>query len=766
MRGRKIFSYLAIILAAACLNQRSFAEVIPNQVVVKYKPGVIIPPPKSLAAFSAKSAGISAASVKALNARYQVTGYKQLFRDALKIRPDWQQLENYYIVTYAATDDARQAAKEYGNDPNVEKAEINSSVRAFDIIPNDPYFSQQWALAKIQAPTGWAKTTGTSEALIAVLDTGINYNHEDFAGKVDLADAKNYITGTTAPLDDFGHGTLVSGIIGAVTNNGLGVAGVDWNVRILPIKLLDQNGFGDIADVSAAIAYLASLKTTGKNIVAANLSLGQYNSDPSNHYTEEDPNSLKENCQLAYDSGIVLVAAAGNGNVDWNTYPAYYPTVLAVAATDQNDKRSIWGGIDTSTHLTQASNYGRKGIVGLPDNLWVDVAAPGTDILSTNMNGSYSGNEDGTSFASPYVAGLVGLLKAANPTMSPAQVMTQIETFADNVDAAQDPGDAGFGKIGSGRINVYRALSGLISILSSPASQEYIRGTRAIIGTASGWNFASYRLDALKNGIVETAISAPSSTAVINGQLAAWNTTGRYGLYTIRLLVTAADLSSSEADVSVIVDNIAPTAEITSPAAGAAVKGLVTISGRATDDYFDYYLLDYGAGANPASYQTLATVYASASGTLASWETSGLTGPYTLRLTAFDKAGNTSSATVSLSILTATPTKSAQPVDSLPLTFAMPNPFIRSGTTGTAETSFNYSLAGNFSAAIYLFDLNGNLVWQKTYAAGENGGKAGPNNPSWNGKDLYGGSVVNGVYLYQVTGDKRVVARGKLIVLN
>jgi hypothetical protein len=96
----------------------------------------------------------------------------------------------------------------------------------------------------------------------------------------------------------------------------------------------------------------------------------------------------------------------------------------------------------------------------------------------------------------------------------------------------------------------------------------------------------------------------------------------------------------------------------------------------------------------------------------------------------------------------------------------MPNPFIRSGTTGTTETTFNYSLAGNFNASIYLFDMNGGLVWQKTYSAGDNGGKAGQNNPAWDGKDLYGSSVVNGVYLYQVTADKKVVARGKLILLN
>jgi subtilisin family serine protease len=768
MRWSNIYSYLAIALAAICLSHQSLAEVIPNQVVVKFKPGVIALP-KGLSVASVKAASISAASVKALNAKYQAVKVKQLFKNALNIRPDWQYLENYYVITYAATDDARQAAKEYGYDANIERAETNSYVRAFDVTPNDPYFlgGQQWALAQIHAPAGWAKTTGTSEAIIAVLDTGIKINHEDFAGKVDLTEdpAKityNYISPGSQPADDFGHGTLVSGIIGAVTNNNKGVAGVDWNVKILPIKVLDSSGSGSIADVSDALAALAALKTTGKNIVAVNMSLGQYNSllISPNRYTEEDPDLLKENCQQAYDSGIVLVAAAGNGGVDWNTYPAYYPTVLAVAATDQNDKRSIWTGPDPETHQTQASNYGRKGVLGQADNLWVDIAAPGTDIFSTNVNGGYSGGEDGTSFSAPYVSGLVGLVKAVNPAMAPAQVMSQIELFSDNIDAL-NPGFEG--KIGAGRINAYRALQGLTSVLSSPASQEYVRGTKAITGTASGWNFASYEVDSLINGSVE-AIIATSKTAVDNSQLASWNTTAsRYGRHTIRLLVTAADKTSAEADVSVTVDNIAPTAEISSPATGATIAGQVTIIGRATDDYLDRYLLEYGSGASPTNYQTLATVYTSTTGALATWETTGLSGLYALRLTAYDKAGNTSTEAIKVSILTEVPTKSVQPIDSLPLTFAMPNPFIRSGTN---EVSFNYSLTGNFNTAIYLFDLNGNLVWQKTYSAGENGGKAGPNNPAWNGADLYGVRVANGVYLYQITGDKRVIARGKIIVLN
>lgn len=766
MQRSSLYFYLVVLLAVFFWGGQSWAGAIPGQMVVKFKPGVV-KLPKGLAVASAKATEVRPASLRALNKKHQVVSLKKLFVKALAMRPDWTDLEDYYVVSYAGTGEAGQTAREYSRDPSVERAGTNPYVRAFDTTPIDPYFlgGQQWALTKISAPAGWDRTTGTNETIVAVLDTGVNPDHEDLVGKLDLTEEAsqvtyNYISPGQPPTDDYGHGTLVSGIIGAVTNNGKGIAGTDWNVRILPIKVLNSNGGGSIADVSDALANLAAFRTsTGRNIVAINMSLGQYN-DSSNHYIEENPASLKENCQRAYDSGIVPVAAAGNGGVDWNTYPAYYPSVLAVAATDDDDKRSVWGGIDQETGQVQASNYGRAGVSGVADNLWVDVAAPGTDIYSTNMSGTYTGGENGTSFASPFVAGLVSLLKAANPSMTPAQLFSQIETYADNIDAL-NPGYEG--KLGSGRINVSRALQGLTAVISSPATQEYVRGTKAVTGTASGQNFSSYEVDLLLGSSVE-AVIAVSSTAVSNGQLASWDTTASsYGPHNLRLHVAATNGSSAEAVVSVTVDNISPTVEISAPAAGAAIAGAVTISGLATDDYLDRYILEYAAGAAPTSWQTLATAYASTVGVLGTWETAGLSGVYGLRLTAYDRAGNTSSETISVNILSQTPTKSVQPVDSLPLTFVVPNPFVRSSTS---ETVFSYSLAGNFNAAIYLFDLNGSLVWQKTYLAGDNGGKAGPNSPGWDGRDLYGSNVANGVYLYQITADKRVIARGKIIVLN
>jgi hypothetical protein len=548
-------------------------------------------------------------------------------------------------------------------------------------------------------------------------------------------------------MDDYGHGTAVSGIIGAVTNNGKGIAGMDWKAKILPIKVLNSAGEGSISNVNSALAYLASLKSSGINIVAVNMSLGQYTPD----------GDLQSRCSDAYNQGMVLVAAAGNGDVDWNTYPAYYSTVVAVAATDSSDERSVWTGFDPETHRIQKSNYGD----------WVDVTAPGSSIYSTNMNGSYSGGWNGTSLASPYVAGLASLLKAANPAMTNAQIIDQIKSTADSVDSL-NPGFEG--KLGSGRINVYRALEGLsvTARIGSPVSGEVIRGKREIYGVASGISFGCYTLEAVRGGSVETVIKQ-SSVAVervnnLDGILGTWETTGLNGDYEVRLEVFATDGTTAVSGETVAVDNTSPEVRISFPAGGGVVEGKLEITGEVRDDHFEQYVLEYGAGAAPTAFQQIGTYYVPVDGSiLGTWETSGLIGAYTLRLEAIDRAGNFSSTSEVINIASRAPDREIVRQLSLPVTFALPNPFDR---TVTSETYLSYDLAGNFTAVVYIFDLGGNLIWRNSYLPGENGGKAGLNTPVWNGKDLYGESVPNGVYIYQITADGKIIGRGKIAIVN
>jgi len=724
----------------------TFADYVPGQIIVEFKPGVV-KIPKGVAAAAVAAADIKASSVKSLNAKHRVSKLKQVYGKVLQNRPDWTHLEDEYILVFPDDEDVKKIAQDYAKNINVVAAYPNTIFHAFDTNPDDPYFvsGQQYGLTNISAPQAWDRTTGSSSVTIAVLDTGINYNHEDFAGRVNLADAYDFVNGDSDPLDDHSsvHGTGVSGVIGAATNNAIGVAGVDWQGMILPIKVLDHNGNGTLANIKEGITWAID---KGADVI--NMSFGQYN-DSSNKYVEENPGNIRDRCQDAYDAGIVLVAAAGNGNVDWNTYPAYYSIVLGVAAVDSSDERSVWGGTDPITLRTQASNYGT----------WVSVCAPGTSIMTVYKNTDRYATTSGTSLACPFVAGQAALIKAANPGLTNQQIMNQITIEADNIDSL-NPGYEG--KLG-GRINLYRTVAGLVARITSPESNAYVKGSLNILGMASGWDFSNYVLEALQSGALVSTIES-SATTIESGSLGTWNTTGINGEHTIRLTVFGSGSSSEETNVTIFVDNTTPEATITSPLNAATVEGSVNVLGTAQDQYFSKYLLEYGVGTSPTSYVEIKESYVAVnSGVIATWETSGLSGDYTLRLTVYDLAGTTSVRTIQVSISSTSPTREAEPQAGLPLTFSLPNPFSRSATS---EVTFNYTLSGNFAARIFIFNLAGNLIWQNSYSAGTNGGKSGANNPTWNGQDLLGVAVPNGIYLYQVITEQKVLARGKIIVLN
>lgn len=737
---------LIIFFLVFLFASMTFADYVPGQVVVKFRPG-IVKIPKGVKAAAVAAADIKASSVRSLNAKHRVYELKQVYQKVLENRPDWTHLEDEYVLIFPADEDVKKIAQEYTKNPNVEAAYPNTIFHAFDTNPDDPYFvsGQQYGLTNISAPQAWDRTTGSNTVTIAVLDTGINYNHEDFTGRVNLADAYDFVNGDADPLDDHSsaHGTGVSGVIGAATNNAKGVAGVDWQGVILPIKVLDHNGSGTLVHIKEGITWAIN---KGADVI--NMSFGQYN-ESSNKYIEENPGDIRGKCQDAYDAGIVLVAAAGNGNVDWNTYPAYYPIVLGVAAVDSSDERSVWGGTDPITLRTQASNYGT----------WVSVCAPGTDIMTVYKDTDRYATTSGTSLACPFVAGQAALIKAANPGLSNQQIMNQITIEADDIDSL-NPGYEG--KLGR-RINLYRTVAGLVARILSPESNAYIKGSVNVLGMASGWDFSGYVLQALQSGSLVSTIKSSTST-IESGTLGTWNTTALNGEYTIRLKVLGSGSSSEETNVAVYVDNTTPEATITSPLSAATIEGSVQILGTAQDQYFAKYLLEYGVGTSPSSYVEIKESYLAVNNSvLATWETAGLSGDYILRLTVYDLAGTTSVRTVPVYIRSTSPTREAEPQSGLPLTFSLPNPFDR---FATSEVTFNYTLSGNFTTRIYIFNLAGNLIWQNSYSAGTNGGKSGANNPAWNGKDLLGVNVPNGIYLYQVITEQKVLARGKIIVLN
>ncbi len=333
--------------------------------------------------------------------------------------------------------------------PLVQYVEWNYRVHALE-TPDDERWSEQWALHKIGAPQAWdiAHCQGT---IVAILDTGVHLEHPDLRkalwtnpgeipnngidddgnGKVDDVHGwhfyQNCSTGPCIPYenriiqDDNGHGTHVTGIAAAETDNGIGIAGVSWGAQAMIVKVLDQHGDGYYSDVAAGIVY-----ATDNGAQVINLSLGG----------EQSSQLLQDAVNYAYQRGVLVVAASGNdgGSV---LHPAACENVVAVAATDRDDQRP---------------GYSNRG----PE---VDIAAPGHNIVSTWpwLNGYYY--KRGTSMAAPHVSGSAALLWSWRPDYTNAQIQRRLESQADDVNADTYPGHDPY--LGWGRLNVRRALAGL-----------------------------------------------------------------------------------------------------------------------------------------------------------------------------------------------------------------------------------------------------------------------------------------------------------------
>ncbi|WP_339235991.1 S8 family peptidase [Paenibacillus sp. FSL R5-0517] len=281
-------------------------------------------------------------------------------------------------------------------------------------IPNDILFSDyQWNLPAIETNRGWNITRGNKDVIVAVVDTGVDMNHPDLKGK--LLEGYNVVEPGSKPMDDVGHGTHVAGIIGAIVNNNEGVAGMSWYNKVLPVKVLDNSGSGTTYAVAEGIIWAAD---HGAKVI--NMSLGNY----------ADAQFLHDAVKYAFDRDIVLIAATGNDNTERPGYPAAYPEVFAVSATDPDMSKASY------------SNYGD----------YVDVMAPGSSIASTYPNNQYAALS-GTSMASPHVAALAGLIRSLNPDLTNTEVMDLMRQ------SVIDLGDPGHDKyFGYGQIDVYKAL--------------------------------------------------------------------------------------------------------------------------------------------------------------------------------------------------------------------------------------------------------------------------------------------------------------------
>jgi subtilisin family serine protease len=370
---------------------------------------------------------------------------------------------------------AQSVAAQYAAMSNVEYAEPNYEIKLDDPIqkvdprdgfyrestanqPNDPLFNEQWALnnsgadggaerADLDALKAWETTKGSDEVVVAVLDSGVDYNHVDLMSNMwtrpanvpSYADDElgefNDINGYDAnaeirdPMDDNGHGTHCAGIIGAEGDNSEGIAGINWKVKIMPLKFLGRGGFGSTNDAIEAINYAIDRKKNGVNVRVISASWG----------STSRSKALEDTVRAAGDAGILFVAAAGNDGSDNDRrphYPSNYdlPNVISVAALDRTD------------HLASFSNFGVKS---------VHVAAPGKAIVSTWLGNDYR-EASGTSMATPYVSGVAALIIASEPRISMKNLRDRIIKTTDKLDSLD-------GKVVSGgRICAANALGNIV----------------------------------------------------------------------------------------------------------------------------------------------------------------------------------------------------------------------------------------------------------------------------------------------------------------
>ncbi|HUW08766.1 MAG TPA: S8 family serine peptidase [Anaerolineae bacterium] len=310
-----------------------------------------------------------------------------------------------------------------GGHPLVDFAEPNYLAQATgdgSLYPDDPDWLKQWNMRRIAAPEAWPLSTGAAEVVVAVVDSGVDADHPDLTEN--LLPGYDFVNHDADPDDDFGHGTHVTGILSARLNNTLGVAGLAPDISILPLKVLNDRGSGTYANISAAIQHAAD---SGASIIS--LSLGG----------ESASAVLLQAVTNAHAAGVLLVASAGNQGRSGVYYPARYPEVMAIAATDHYDRWAPY------------SNWGAE----------VDLAAPGgtaADPIRSTAPGGYQW-EYGTSMAAPHVAGAAALMRAENPALSPDEIADILRQTADKVGQHLYSGGRNV-YLGFGRLNSHEAL--------------------------------------------------------------------------------------------------------------------------------------------------------------------------------------------------------------------------------------------------------------------------------------------------------------------
>jgi len=601
------------------LEEKELPNHVPGQLIIKFKIE------SGITTDSQASSYLQSSKAKAASTASNIQEVERVIKK--NIVADNYGLNRIFLIKVDLSADILEWTEQYTSDPNIEYAEPNYLSNTF-FTPNDPRFGEQWAHQNTQAELGWDLEIGDPEIIIAILDTGVDYTHEDLAENIwinededcdestDLdgndifGDCRGYDFVGGIPLEDCheledceledndpmdfqGHGTHCAGISAAVTDNSIGIAGACPNCKIMAVRAgwSDPIGRGQLMteDIIQGIYY-----ATENQADIISMSFGGPESQ-----------AQKDVIDYAYSNGVVLVAAAGNEGSSWKSYPAAYDNVIAVAATDYEDYRAGF------------SQYGS----------WVDVAVPGVDILSALPNNNYD-LKSGTSMATPYVAGLAGLILSKNSVFTNEEVKNLLRTGVDiplNADRY----------IGTGRINSYKALQiDSIPIANLDFSLDDIlfsgAGTIDINGTAGGNNFSNYTLEYGK-GIYPTdwTLVQEGNVPVTNSALGVFDTMSVIdGDYSLRL--TSRDSFGNESiDKALItINNNSITSSLGKiHRAGEIIEIKATVLVNA-----DSYSVEYSSESDPFSWSNNGVIltgvaFPASDITIASWDTSFITEP-------------------------------------------------------------------------------------------------------------------------------------------
>ncbi|MBK53092.1 MAG: hypothetical protein CMG58_00495 [Candidatus Marinimicrobia bacterium] len=369
----------------------------------------------------------------------KVEYFKPLFRTVNSQKHYQFNLHRYYKLKLKDEIVSKDIILKFLDISIVDKVELSSKNQLF-ITPNDPYYSSQWNHdnygqvtngtldADIDTDHAWDISVGSEDVVIAILDSGVDLDHPDYEDRI--INGYDFANNDSNANDDNGHGTSCAGIAAAKGNNGIGIAGICWNCKIMPVKVMGSDGTGQDTDIAEGVTWASD---NGANVISMSLGGGMYNS------------FFEDAIDYATSNGTIVIAATGNDNFGTISYPSRYDNCVAVGAMSPCNERKNINSCDGENFW--GSNYGTG----------IDFLAPGVKIPATSIGGGYTSQFNGTSSACPHAAGVAGLILSVMPSASPEEVRTIMQIQTDDI------GSIGFDlETGFGRLNANKCISNLL----------------------------------------------------------------------------------------------------------------------------------------------------------------------------------------------------------------------------------------------------------------------------------------------------------------